>query len=121
MTGITAGLPCECCPNAATCAAVGKCLEPRLPAPMTGTAGQVAAPWDAGRLEAVLTSVLYQHFADRRGSFTFSAYGRDEEYELLDGEPDDGMLTFERKADGVQFHVEFWVNVSTAASWETAP
>ena len=78
---------------------------------------EAVTPWNVGRLEAVLTGAIYEHFTNRPGSsFTFSAYGRDEEYELLDSEPDDDVLTFERQADGARFHVEFWANVSAAAS-----
>lgn len=88
--------------------------------PVTGdTPGVIAeeeTPWNADRLGAVLTTAVYEHFVNRLGPFTFSAYGRDEEYEMLDGEPDDDVLTFERKADGVRFDVEFWVNVSPGVS-----
>jgi hypothetical protein len=83
---------------------------------MTETTEQAAKPWNAGKLAGVLTGAVYEHFTDRPGPFTLSAHGRDEQYELLDGEPDDDVLTFERKADGSRFHVEFWVNVSAAAS-----
>jgi hypothetical protein len=77
---------------------------------------QSAIPWDAARLGTVLTTVVYEHFTNRLGPFTFSAYGRDEKYELLDGDPDDDVLTFERVGDGARFQVEFWVGVSAAAA-----
>jgi hypothetical protein len=78
------------------------------------TAPESAAPRDADRLGGVLTTALYEYFAGRP-RFTLSAYGRDERYEVLDGDPDDDVLTFERTADGARFEVEFWVNVSAVA------
>lgn len=88
--------------------------SPKSPSPQG--ISEAAAPWNVGKLEAVLTSVLYEHFTERSGSFTFSAYGRDETYELLDGDPDDGVLTFERKSDGARFEVEFWANVTAVTT-----
>jgi len=85
------------------------------PEAVTEDAEQAASPWSAERLAAVLTAVVYERFTNSLGPFTFSAYGRDEEYELLDSEPDDDVLTFERKADGARFDVEFWVNASEAS------
>ena len=78
--------------------------------------GQPAIPWNADRLAAVLTAAVYEHFVNSLGPFTFSAYGRDEEYEILDSEDDDDVLTFERKLDGARFEVEFWVSASVAKS-----
>ena len=78
---------------------------------MAETAPGSAAPWDAARLGGVLTTALYEYFAGRP-RFTLSAYGRDEQYEVLDGDPDDDVLVFERTADGARFEVEFCATVS---------
>ena len=75
-------------------------------------AEQATIPWDAARLSSVLTAVVYEHFTEHSGSFTFNSHGRDESYELLEPADDDEVLTFERKADGARFSVGFWVTAS---------
>ena len=79
-----------------------------------------AEPWTAERLDGILTAVVYEHFTNHLGTFTFSSHGHgEEEYELI--EPDDpdeefgDTLTFERKSDGARFDVEFWANVSAVS------
>lgn len=83
-------------------------------------AGAPVIPWNDAKLAGVLTAAVYERFTNWAGPgpFTFSSGGRDETYELLDSDPDDDLLTFERKADGARFQVEFWVSVSAVERGE---
>jgi len=86
---------------------------------MTGTAETAeqetaGEPWNADRFAAVLTASVYEHFVNAMngGRFTFCAHGRDEVFDLLDGEDDDDTLTFQRVPDGARFKVSFWVDAT---------
>lgn len=70
------------------------------------------APWDAGKLEAVLAAACFEHFANNTRTTLCSSDGTCEAYEVADFEDDDDPLILVRTSDGRRFEVDFFATVS---------